>query len=57
VAKKNNVRCLILRGVTDIVGAGGGEAYGNINLFHERTKILMKGLVEQLPDWLERVKP
>jgi adenosylhomocysteine nucleosidase len=57
VAKKNNVRCLIIRGVTDIVGAGGGEAYGNIALFHERTKDVMKDLVEQLPDWLECVKP
>ncbi len=57
VAKKNNVRCLILRGVTDIVGAGGGEAYGNISLFHERTKDVMITLIEQLPDWLESVKP
>lgn len=57
VAKKNHVRCLILRGVTDMVGAGRGEAYGNITLFHERTKLLMKDLVGQLPDWLECVKP
>lgn len=56
VAKKNNVRCLILRGVTDVVGAGGGEAYGNITLFHERTRTVMKALLEQLPGWLKGVE-
>lgn len=53
VAKKNGTRLLILRGVTDLVGGDGGEAYGNINLFHERTKTVMKNLFDQLPDWLE----
>jgi adenosylhomocysteine nucleosidase len=56
VAKKNNVRCLILRGVTDIVGAGGGEAYGNIALFQERTKDVVKTLLTHLPSWLSVVK-
>jgi adenosylhomocysteine nucleosidase len=55
VAKKNGVRCLILRGVTDLVSAGGGEAYGNIELFHENTRTVMKRLIEQLPDWLARI--
>ncbi|MDO9347825.1 MAG: hypothetical protein Q7T47_00955, partial [Anaerolineales bacterium] len=52
VARRNGVRCLILRGVTDLVGAAGGEAYGNIELFHERTREVMKQLVEQLPEWI-----
>jgi adenosylhomocysteine nucleosidase len=52
VAKRNAVHCLILRGVTDLVGAGGGEAYGNIELFHENTRIIMQKLLDQLPDWL-----
>jgi adenosylhomocysteine nucleosidase len=56
VAKKNNMRLLILRAVTDLVGGEGGEAYGNIDLFHERTKIVMKTLIKQLPDWLALVK-
>jgi adenosylhomocysteine nucleosidase len=56
VAKKNNMRLLILRAVTDLVSGDGGEAYGNIELFHERTKIVMKALIEQLPDWLALVK-
>ncbi len=46
VARKNKVRCLILRGVTDLVGAEGGEAYGNIGLFHENTRLIMKRLIE-----------
>jgi len=56
VAKRNGVRCLILRGVTDLVSPERGEAYGNIELFHENTKKVMKKLVDQLPDWLARMK-
>jgi adenosylhomocysteine nucleosidase len=52
VAKKNGVRCLILRGVTDLVSPAGGEAYGNIEVFHTRTREIMKTLIEQLPNWL-----
>lgn len=52
VAKKNNTRLLILRAVTDLVGSSGGEAYGNLDLFHKRTKTVMKTLFDQLPDWL-----
>jgi adenosylhomocysteine nucleosidase len=52
VAKRNGTRCLILRGVTDLVDADGGEAYGNLELFQERTRSVMKALVEGLPDWL-----
>ncbi len=69
VAQRNGVRCLILRGVTDLVsGEGGesgancqfalpvgGEAYGNIELFHERTKTVMQTLLAQLPDWLNAI--
>ena len=55
VAKRNGIRCLILRGVTDLVSAGGGEAYNNIGLFHEATKRIMRTLLEQLPDWLENI--
>ena len=57
VAQKNAVRCLILRGVTDLVGETGGEAYGNIQVFHENTKTVMQALIEQLPDWLKANRP
>jgi adenosylhomocysteine nucleosidase len=53
VAVRNGVRCLILRGVTDLVGLGGGEAYdGNIELFRQNAAIIMRRLVEALPEWL-----
>jgi adenosylhomocysteine nucleosidase len=52
VAKKNGTRLLILRAVSDLVGGEGGEAYGNLDLFHERTRVVMKDLFDQLPKWL-----
>ena len=53
VANKNRVGCLILRGVTDIVGTKGGEAYGNIDLFHQRTDEIMDLLIKQLGAWIQ----
>jgi adenosylhomocysteine nucleosidase len=54
VAARNGVRCLILRGVSDIVGEQGGEIYaGNVEAFREGTKRVMKTLTEELPDWIE----
>ena len=56
VAKRNNVRCLILRGVTDLVGGSGGEAYGDFDLFIRRTREIMKRLFDKLPDWLAAIE-
>ena len=56
VAKRNGIRCLILRGVTDLVGGAGGEAYGNYELFTRRTYEIMKRLFDQLPAWLAAIK-
>jgi adenosylhomocysteine nucleosidase len=56
VAQRNGLRCLILRGVSDLVGGEGGEAYGNIEIFHRNTRAVMKTLIGQLPDWLACVK-
>jgi adenosylhomocysteine nucleosidase len=56
VARKNNVRLLILRGVSDMVSEDGGEAYNNIEVFNERARGIMERLVEQLPDWLNAVR-
>ena len=55
-AKKNNVRTLILRGVTDLVSSKGGEAYGDYELFIQRTREIMKKLFDQLPDWLAAIE-
>jgi len=54
VAANNNIPCLILRGVTDLVGGEGGEAYeGNIQVFYENTHTVMKSLLDILPMWLD----
>lgn len=56
VAKRNGVRLLILRGVSDLVSAGGGEVYGDYELFKQRTREIMKKLFEQLPKWLNSIE-
>ena len=53
VAKRNHVPCLILRGVTDLVGAGGGEAYGNLEAFSLATGVVMRRLLDALPEWIK----
>ena len=56
VATSNSTRCLILRGVTDLVGAAGGEAYeGQIHIFVEATAEILQRLLQALPDWLASV--
>jgi len=53
VAEKNHTQCLILRGVTDIVGENGGEAYnGNIDIFIKNTEVIMGKLLSSLPQWI-----
>lgn len=52
VAQRNQTRLLILRGVTDLVGESGGEAYGNKEIYHQATKKVMAYLVSFLPAWI-----
>ncbi len=52
VARRSGVRCLILRGVSDLVSVEGGEAYGNVDVFRENMRGILKELLGQLPDWL-----
>ncbi|GAP05585.1 MAG TPA: hypothetical protein DEQ80_03030 [Anaerolinea thermolimosa] len=52
VAARNHRRCLILRGVSDLVSAQGGEAYGAPEVFHTGTESVMRALVAGLPAWL-----
>jgi adenosylhomocysteine nucleosidase len=56
VAQKNGVKCLILRGVTDLVSTEEGEAYGDYDLFSQRTKEVMRNLFEQLPKWQDAIE-
>lgn len=53
VCTRNHKKCIILRGVTDIVTSTSGEAYNNISLFEYRTDLLMSRLIDQLPSWLD----
>ena len=54
VAARNRMRLLILRGVTDLVGVGGGEAYGNVQVFIDATRQVMANLLRHLPAWIAR---
>ena len=56
VASRNNKKLLILRGVSDVVGAGQGEAYGNLGLFVQRTDTVMRNLVRDLPAWISHLE-
>ncbi len=52
VARKNNLPCLILRGVSDLVDAHSGEAYGNYAFFETQSREIMANLIQHLPAWL-----
>jgi adenosylhomocysteine nucleosidase len=56
VAARNGVRCLILRGVTDLVGSDGGEAYGNLPLYEQETAAVIGSLLDALPAWIAQAK-
>jgi nucleoside phosphorylase len=57
VAQRNGARCLILRGVTDLVGPCGGEAYdGTVTFFRSQAQRVMTRLLDAFPAWLDRVR-
>jgi adenosylhomocysteine nucleosidase len=57
VCSRNGMRCLILRGVTDLVGEDGGEAYqGNTQVFVGNTEVVMRFLIGHLPAWLKEAQ-
>jgi nucleoside phosphorylase len=56
VAQKNRARLLILRAVSDVVSETGGEVYGDMDAYKDRTLIIMRQLVEQVPGWLRAVR-
>lgn len=53
VASRNHTRCLILRGVTDLVSLEGGEAYNGLEFFHAGARQVMGALLDRLPAWLD----
>lgn len=54
IAIKNNVKCLIQRGVSDIVGKDTTEIYGNYELFEERVENLINLLLRNLEPFLNK---
>ncbi|MGE5073932.1 MAG: hypothetical protein ACM3MF_10935 [Anaerolineae bacterium] len=56
VAKRNNQRLLILRGVSDLVSAESDEVYGEYELFGSRAKEILRRLLEALPKWLAGIE-
>jgi adenosylhomocysteine nucleosidase len=52
VAGRNGQRCLILRGVSDLVDEQGSPAYGDDDYFERAAQRLMQLLVGMLPGWI-----
>jgi adenosylhomocysteine nucleosidase len=52
VCKQNEVRTLILRGVSDIVGVNGSEAYGSMGFFQQSSQNIVAGILEYLDFWI-----
>ena len=52
VAQRNKQRCLILRGVSDLVDESGSPAYDDEDYFEQSAQILMFQLISMLPDWI-----
>ena len=53
VAARSRIPCLILRGVSDLVGAQGGEAYGAMEIFQQGARQVMEPMLRALPAWLD----
>lgn len=53
VASRNQVPCLILRAVSDLVDESTGEAYENDAFFEAQCKPIMENFAHHLPAWLE----
>lgn len=57
VAAKNHIKTLILRGVSDLVGSDGGEAYqGNVKVFEDNAESILRVFVANLPEWISQSK-
>jgi adenosylhomocysteine nucleosidase len=56
-ASRNGVKCVILRGVSDIVSGDGGEIYDDGAAgFDQRAREIMKSLLKALPGWIGIIK-
>lgn len=53
VARRNQVSCLILRAVSDLVDQTAGEAYEDYAFFEAQCKPIMADFAQHLPAWLK----
>jgi adenosylhomocysteine nucleosidase len=53
--RNNNTKCLIVRGVSDVVDPDGGKPSSDEDIL-EGTKIVMKKLIDSLPEWIAKVR-
>ena len=51
VCHKNRTKCLIVRGVSDVVDPAGGKASNDEDII-EGTRKVMKKLIHSLPEWV-----
>jgi adenosylhomocysteine nucleosidase len=56
VAQRNRTPLLILRGVSDLVNPGNGEAQGNPSLFEANAARVMQSLGNDPPKWLKAMR-
>ncbi|MHB8135072.1 MAG: 5'-methylthioadenosine/S-adenosylhomocysteine nucleosidase family protein [Anaerolineaceae bacterium] len=55
VCQRNLIRCLILRGVSDLVSTDGGEVYNDLNRFQQSSHQIVSGILIHLNDWIDCV--
>ena len=57
VAQHNGIPCLILRTVSDVVSESGGEIYADdAEQFTQRSRQIMQELLDNLPEWIRKIK-
>ena len=49
---RNGLRCLILRGVTDLVSPAGGQVYDALEAFHSAAETVMNRLLDSWEGWV-----
>lgn len=54
VASRNKVPLIILRGVSDMVGNEGGEAYSHFRIFEQTARTIMQALDLSISRWIEK---
>ncbi|MCA9666422.1 MAG: 5'-methylthioadenosine/S-adenosylhomocysteine nucleosidase [Myxococcales bacterium] len=52
VGARSDVRLLVLRAVSDVVGAKGSPAYGDVSHFEAEAERVLRPLVASIPGWI-----